>query len=571
MSGKSDTGGPRLSLCVGVTGHRDIEPESRARVAELVGEAFDRLKSEFGGLDIVLFSSLAEGGDQLVADVLLRREPGARLVVPLPAPVEEYEKDFEGDARREFHRLLALADNHFVVAREAVPERPGEDGTDPRIAGYRRAGLFVARSCHVLIALWDGKRHGSPAGTWEIVLAKEAGESPIGRADPARATVREPRGVVVHVRTPRSSDTVRMKPRLEPIDRKTRAWKSLATACGLTSRFNEDARRHIRDIEAEIARSNSAGRMRGRPPEAPPGVDRLIELYAAADGLAIKNQQRVRFSWLGLYGTAVAAVFAYGIYAHNKEHDPLILGGYLAALFVSFALFKFVYWRGWHGRFLDYRGLAEGLRVAFFWRVAGLEGDPVDRYPANLAGEVEWVRLVLRGETARWEPREPASARVPATIAYTVENWVADQARYFHGARRRHATSAWRAQHLTHFAVGLGVTLAAILLGFQLLHPHPAGTDHPWWFYAWLVAIAAFPAIGAAIAGYADRRGYEAQERQYERMEDLFDHAAIVLASLTDDREKRMVLRALAGEALAEHAQWIVLHRERPFEFVAGA
>jgi hypothetical protein len=44
----------------------------------------------------------------------------------------------------------------------------------------------------------------------------------------------------------------------------------------------------------------------------------------------------------------------------------------------------------------------------------------------------------------------------------------------------------------------------------------------------------------------------------------------MILDSLQGDEAKRDVLSRLAGEALAEHAQWVILHRERPFEFVSG-
>ena len=53
-------------------------------------------------------------------------------------------------------------------------------------------------------------------------------------------------------------------------------------------------------------------------------------------------------------------------------------------------------------------------------------------------------------------------------------------------------------------------------------------------------------------------------------MQDLFAHARIILTSLQGDDARREALSRLAGEALAEHAQWVVLHRERPFEFVGG-
>ena len=62
----------------------------------------------------MLVSCLAEGADRLAAHVALQL--GFRLVVPLPMPVELYEKDFaEEGTRREFADLLAKAEHVFEV------------------------------------------------------------------------------------------------------------------------------------------------------------------------------------------------------------------------------------------------------------------------------------------------------------------------------------------------------------------------------------------------------------------------------------------------------------------------
>ena len=562
---------PQLSLCVGVTGHRDIAPGAVDAVRKLVGQALDELEKEFG-LSLVLFSSLAEGADRLVAEVALARPRPARLVVPLPSPTAEYETDFEtAESLAQFRELLGKAENMFVVDQPSA-EEADTSGDAQRVRGYRAAGLFVARSCQVLLALSDGKKTGKPAGTWEVVLAKQAGESPIGTPDAAHVRIKEARGVVVEIRTPRLDAPNGVVPALVWPAKDGRAWKSLVKSCRFTARLNSDARKHAPDPATLTAdRTRSAGKMKLRPDEVPPGTDRLIDLYAIADHLAVFNQTRVRRSWLILYAFGVSAVFAYGLYAHTKSHHWSVLAIYLVALLAGFIAFVYFEHRAWHDRFVDYRGLAEGLRVAFFWRVAGLPGDPVDRYPANLTGEVEWVRMALRGETARSEPALPLAARTPATIAFALEHWVDAQASYFKQAGQSNSRKARRAKIFAEATVALGVLLAASLLVVQLIDSHALHAERERLFYGALIAIAVVPFLGAAVAGYADRRGYEAQARQYQRMTDLFEQAQMVLASLQNDDKKRNALALLAGEALAEHAQWVVLHRERPFEFVGGA
>ena len=95
-----------VQLVVGVTSHRDLMaggvPELRRQVRDsLVG-----LQATFPELGLVIVSPLAEGGDQLVAEVGL--ELGARLIVPLALPLDLYAEDFSTlESRARFESLLA--------------------------------------------------------------------------------------------------------------------------------------------------------------------------------------------------------------------------------------------------------------------------------------------------------------------------------------------------------------------------------------------------------------------------------------------------------------------------------
>jgi len=160
----------------------------------------------------------------------------------------------------------------------------------------------------------------------------------------------------------------------------------------------------------------------------------------------------------------VLAVFAYGCYAHTEGHHWAMLAAYLSLLVFGLSTLLFVSWRGWHGRFIDYRGLAEGLRVAVYWRIAGLAGDLVDRYPANLTGEVEWVRMTLRGETARSEPEDPGKAHTADALAYVIREWVSRQASYFKNTGKVDAGKEHRCRRLLEATLVISAVVAVALL-----------------------------------------------------------------------------------------------------------
>src|SRR5579863_4912526 len=104
---------------IGVTGHRDLRAEDVPHLERRVRHIFERLRERYPSTPFLVLSSLAEGADQLVARVALLPEFGARLVVPLPMPVELYAKDFETpDTLNEFHCLRTRSVLEFEVDHE---------------------------------------------------------------------------------------------------------------------------------------------------------------------------------------------------------------------------------------------------------------------------------------------------------------------------------------------------------------------------------------------------------------------------------------------------------------------
>ena len=135
--------------------------------------------TQYPDLALVVVSALAEGGDRLVAEVAL--DAGARLVVPLPLPVELYREDFaNAQSQHDFAALL--------VDAETVPLKLVEPDCDvlrtpgpARDRQYLHAGLFVANHCHVLFALWDGREEIGTGGTAQIVRYYLGGPVPGAR------------------------------------------------------------------------------------------------------------------------------------------------------------------------------------------------------------------------------------------------------------------------------------------------------------------------------------------------------------------------------------------------------
>ena len=108
------------TLVVGVTGHRNLRAADVPALHGQVRAFFLDLRARYPALPISVLSSLAEGSDQLVAQVAL--ELGLHVVAPLPVAPELYRDDFEHSATRAlFERQLAQ------VSPLYLPIAPGND------------------------------------------------------------------------------------------------------------------------------------------------------------------------------------------------------------------------------------------------------------------------------------------------------------------------------------------------------------------------------------------------------------------------------------------------------------
>lgn len=154
-------------LKIGITGHQEREgiewPWVRSRI--------DRFLA--GKVQLVGYSSLAAGTDQLFADAVLER--GGKLIAVVP--LADYESRFEGSSLSHYHELLAASE---VIELKSTKQ-------DSR--AFLDAGKWVAREAERLIAVWDGEPAEGAGGTGDIVAyALSLGRS-VHHIDPIKRTV----------------------------------------------------------------------------------------------------------------------------------------------------------------------------------------------------------------------------------------------------------------------------------------------------------------------------------------------------------------------------------------------
>ncbi len=97
----------------------------------------------------------------------------------------------------------------------------------------------------------------------------------------------------------------------------------------------------------------------------------LLFRYAHTDSLAQKFQRSTLRTLFILACMVPFIVFFFETYS-NVTTALFAITGYLLSMGLAYGIYAVTRRKGLQEKFLDYRALAEGLRVAFFWRLAGI-------------------------------------------------------------------------------------------------------------------------------------------------------------------------------------------------------
>jgi hypothetical protein len=318
--------------------------------------------------------------------------------------------------------------------------------------------------------------------------------------------------------------------------------------------FNDDFDKYADDIDAECGGAADAVRCP------------VHRLFVAADWMARNYQKRVARVLRATYVMAAATGAAFILYAHVHSQDALIYM-YLLLFAAGVGLAMLAKRRQWHRKYLDYRALAEGLRVQSYWRRAGVidiahPSHANENFIQEQDLELGWIRNVMRAANVEGllAPVEAGAAQVDAVVAEWVGTPQSDgQLHYFSttaNLRARHHRQA-ELLGLGTLAVGIGISIVLALFA------HRWGHD----IKNLLVVVMGLLSVAAGVhEAYAHKKADKELVKQYRFMERIYAGARRRLDAAGSTAEKRHILRVLGEAALAEHVEWTLVHRERPLQ-----
>ncbi len=563
-----------LPIVVGITGHRDIRAEDLSQLKHSVETIFRELLSLYPHTPLTFLSSLAEGADRIGAEVAL--EMGLTLVCPLPLEPELYKTDFESDeSRQEFDRMVAASKSWFTLplVKNVTAESIKQNGHD-RDLQYAQVGAYHAQHSQILIALWDGQILDSVGGTGKVVRYKLEGIPKIfGKAQSPLDPVET--GPVYHVLTPRQTNPVLEGAAFTVKKYYPRGYGSYEEAKISFERifqqidlFNDDTEKHASQLLE--SKQQSEGYLLGDLQTTDLSLElcTIADHYSTADSLATYFQRHTRRAFVGIFSFVFSAAICFDLYAHIYHENSFVLGGYLFALFIAFIWYSYAKRQHYQTKYLDYRALAEGLRVQFFWRFVNLSHTAGDYYIRKQKSEMDWIRFAMRTAAiplndlvfSNMTDKDKTSERLNLVL----HAWVEDQAKYYPKALKRDHYRLHRLERSINLLFYVGVGLAVLQLLVTI--PHEIKDFL-------VVATGLAPITAALLGGYIERNALVGHIKQYERMGVMFVQAKEYLTYLLNEKRNEDAANfifELGAEALGESGDWMLLHRERPLEVPKG-
>lgn len=559
----------KLPLIIGVTGHRDLVDAELPQIRNRIELWLETLRRDYPHLPLLVLTGLAEGADSLVARIA--HEQNIDVINVLPMSINDYRSDFDDAARKDFEYLVNLGEAIELTTLPADLSRAetSDVGRLNRGRQYEQLGVFLAAHCHVLLALWDGKATSGLGGTSQVIDFHRRDASALDSSEQLRSELDsgdDESDLIFHIHCGRKSSGAAIGG-----DAGDGRWFTRSDIEPRTDiippRYNSVFERMTQfNIDAALV-TDKTDLNALMPEPGDPKRDKICtpiaELFNTADALALRFQRRVHWALRTTVIAVLIAGLSFIVYADFDDQQNMIWA-YFLFMGLAIGSYYIARWRDWQRRYLDYRVLAEALRVQYFWALAGVTNNRPARFSHDslFRGrdlELGWIRNAMRAAGLHADGHPIAGNN---GLTQAVRHWVGNESEGQHGYYTRRAGMKLRKHKNTErltlacFVAGL---VAAIILAF-------AADSLGGMTNNLLVALMGLlPIVAAARHNYAHRMAERELVAQYDHMLNVFARAERMIEHAGDNPDEiRQILRELGDTALEENAQWVLRQRERP-------
>jgi hypothetical protein len=555
-----------IKFTIGVTGHRDVAKQSYKLLRRTLETQLQDIQNRFSTLPVEIICGLAEGADILVAQVAL--EMGIHVRAILPMPLEQYKEDFSEAGLKEFEEIISHQGVELTEIPISVEQNLNRDSQYVLLKDY------IFRRSNVLLALWDNQATGLPGGTSDVVLEylSEDCTAPyiISETNVSRttrsATDDDDGNLVIAIYTPREATTdLDGIAQIEYLvsDGAPNALASLNAFPHKVSNRWQGFENYVVDRQSNYATEYISYDLYEEGDQI---LDEILQNlngeFVRADQLAMANQKFSDYLFKGFALAAGAMGFFFLAYAKLAAIKIFLLA-YLCLFAVGYILFKLSKSRGWFGKHLAYRALAEAFRIKYYLTLSGNSGGVhcgrlLKMTRINRFKGIEWLYDVIRCS-------EPLVGRHNSSegIDLIKTRWIKGQSDYLtkklHALHKQHSRLE-KIKSFLFFSSFIGI-LALLFFKKELYHMHIFSLDGktllvflmgllPLWLALWEL--------------YQSKMAVRELSWQYANQQSIFAEASRRMSEKLNSSSYEAIILGLAENSLTEIFQWTAqrFHRE---------
>ena len=289
-------------------------------------------------------------------------------------------------------------------------------------------------------------------------------------------------------------------------------------------------------------------------PIADPSLTEIDELYGAADVLSMINANmhyRILLA-LSVLGTLIA--FAFLVYDVMEIHG-LILACVVLIVFLFYIRYLSDNLES-HRKYLQYRVLAESLRIQYFLSIAGINVKVIDILPWFIEKAIPWVVEIL----------DSLPILQLSEKRLVIDCWIRDQKAYHENALMAAENKYHRHVLITKVVLFITVMSYIVALVFEIfIYNDFSGIDAQVIRMILKIVLGTMSAIALFSSSYYGKMSLANEIDDHNRMISLYEQAE---NDISQNGETEEILMELAREFLIENSTWYSYQNKNNPDFV---
>lgn len=272
-----------------------------------------------------------------------------------------------------------------------------------------------------------------------------------------------------------------------------------------------------------------------------PALKEINRIYGVADSLSIKNGKKHRYIFLLLSIGGTVLTFMFLLYDELEFYGLIIACGVmvLCLLLLNFLTDKL----DCHRKYLQYRILAEALRLQYFLSLAVVETRVVDILPWSLRKGIGWIEEILKS--------------LPQTKIKNkhsiLQCWIIDQRKYHERALAKTEIKNYRDKTISKMTTIITIGIYFVALIFELFVFNNEVVNINIIRMILKILLGTMSAITLFLGSYYGKMSLSNAIEDHKRMIELYKKAQ---EDVVVSGESEELILSLAREFLNENSAW---------------